>query len=34
MMAQITAQGMSPADAVAQAADRILSIGQEAGFFS
>ncbi len=34
MMAQITAQGASPADAVAQAADRILSIGQESGFFS
>jgi multiple sugar transport system substrate-binding protein len=34
MMAQIIAQGMSPADAVAQAAGRVLSIGQEAGFFS
>jgi len=33
MMAQIVAQGMEPADAVAQAADRIQSIGEEAGFF-
>jgi multiple sugar transport system substrate-binding protein len=33
MMAQIIAQGMTPADAVAQAAERILNIGQEAGFF-
>ena len=33
MMAQIIAQGMSPEDAVAQAADRVLSIGQEAGYF-
>ncbi len=34
MMAQIIAQGVSPADAVAQAHDRIISIGQEMGFFS
>jgi multiple sugar transport system substrate-binding protein len=33
MMAQIIAQGATPADAVAQAADRIKSIGQEMGFF-
>ena len=34
MMAQIIAQGLSPADAVAQAADRMVSIGQEMGMFS
>jgi len=34
MMAQIIAQGMTPADAVAQAAERIHGIGQEAGYFS
>ena len=34
MMAQIVAQGAAPADAVAQAADRIVSIGQDMGFFS
>jgi multiple sugar transport system substrate-binding protein len=33
MMAQIIAQGATPADAVAQAHDRIISIGQEMGFF-
>jgi multiple sugar transport system substrate-binding protein len=33
MMSQIIAQGVSPADAVAQAHDRIISIGQEMGFF-
>lgn len=33
MMAQIVAQGASPADAVAQAAERIETIGQEMGFF-
>ncbi len=34
MMAQIIAQGAAPADAVAQAHDRIISIGQEMGMFS
>lgn len=34
MMAQIVAQGVAPADAVAQAHDRIISIGQDMGFFS
>lgn len=34
MMAQIIAQGVSPEDAVAQAHDRIIGIGQEMGFFS
>ena len=34
MMSQIVAQGAAPADAVAQAHDRIISIGQEMGFFS
>lgn len=34
MIAQIIAQGVSPADAVAQAHDRIISIGQEMGFFA
>jgi multiple sugar transport system substrate-binding protein len=33
MIAQIIAQGMSPEDAVAQATDRIVSIGQEMGMF-
>lgn len=33
MMAQIIAQGMSVPDAVAQAHDRIISIGQDMGFF-
>ena len=34
MMAQIIAQGTSPEDAVAQAHERIISIGQEMGLFS
>lgn len=34
MMAQIVAQGMSAEDAVAQAHERIVGIGQEMGFFS
>jgi multiple sugar transport system substrate-binding protein len=34
MMAQIIAQGATPEDAVAQAHDRIIGIGQEMGFFS
>jgi multiple sugar transport system substrate-binding protein len=34
MMAQIVAQGVSVEDAVAQAHDRIISIGQEMGMFS
>ena len=34
MMAQVVAQGVSPADAVAQAHDRIITIGQEMGMFS
>lgn len=34
MMAQIIAQGVAPADAVAQAAERIRGIGQEMGFFA
>jgi multiple sugar transport system substrate-binding protein len=34
MMAQVVAQGVSPADAVAQAHDRIISIGQEMGMFT
>ncbi len=33
MMAQIIAQGTAPADAVAQAHDRIISIGKDMGFF-
>ena len=33
MMAQVVAQGVAPADAVSQAADRIVSIGQEMGMF-
>jgi multiple sugar transport system substrate-binding protein len=33
MMAQIVAQGVAPADAVAQAAERIVSIGNEMGLF-
>lgn len=33
MMAQIIAQGVAPADAVAQAAERIVSIGNEMGLF-
>ncbi|HXF64404.1 MAG TPA: extracellular solute-binding protein [Caldilineaceae bacterium] len=33
MMAQIIAQGVTPEEAVAQAHDRIISIGQEMGFF-
>ena len=34
MMAQIIAQGATPEEGVAQAADRITSIGQESGYFS
>lgn len=34
MFAQIVAQGVAPADAVAQAHDRIISIGQEMGMFT
>jgi multiple sugar transport system substrate-binding protein len=34
MMAQIIAQGVAPADAVAQAHDRIITIGQEMGMFT
>jgi hypothetical protein len=34
MMAQIVAQGASVEDAVAQAHDRIVTIGQEMGMFS
>lgn len=34
MMAQIIAQGVAPADAVAQTHDRIISIGQEMGMFT
>jgi multiple sugar transport system substrate-binding protein len=34
MMAQVVAQGVAPADAVAQTADRIISIGQEMGMFT
>ncbi len=34
MMAQIVAQGVSPADAVSQAHDRIITIGQEMGMFT
>jgi multiple sugar transport system substrate-binding protein len=34
MMAQIIAQGQTPADAVQQAHERIISIGQEMGMFS
>lgn len=34
MMAQIVAQGVAPADAVAQAHERIITIGQEMGMFS
>ena len=34
MMAQIVAQGVAPADAVAQANDRMISIGQEMGMFT
>ncbi len=34
MMAQVVAQGVSPADAVAQAHDRIITIGQEMGMFT
>jgi multiple sugar transport system substrate-binding protein len=34
MMAQITAQGVAPADAVAQAHDRIITIGQDMGMFT
>lgn len=33
LMAQVVAQGVSPADAVAQAHDRIITIGQEMGMF-
>lgn len=33
MMAQIIAQGLTPAEAVAQAHDRIIGIGQEMGMF-
>jgi len=34
MMAQVVAQGVAPADAVAQAHDRIITIGQEMGMFT
>ena len=34
MMAQIVAQGADPASAVAQAHDRIVSIGKDMGFFA
>ena len=34
LMAQVVAQGVSPADAVAQAHDRIITIGQEMGMFT